>query len=95
MTRTPAAVPPFPEREGEGRLPVAMQATVYSSGRRRYLTLKAACRDMARQRVFDALHEMGEYQPYDEDWWRPRVDRLTRLYVRWCRLSITREPQEG
>jgi hypothetical protein len=61
--------------------------TAYHSGRRRYFSLKAACRDMARQRVFRALHEMGESKPYDDDWWRPRVDRLTRFYVRWAKIA--------
>ena len=68
-------------------LPVATTATVYHSGRRRYFSLRSACRDMARIKVFAALDGMGEDPANSENWWRPRVDRLARLYLRWAKIS--------
>ena len=68
-------------------LPKAETAIVFHSGRRRYFSLSAACRDMARAKVFAALDGMGEDPALSEDWWRPRVDRLSRLYLRWAKLE--------
>ena len=56
-------------------------AIVFHSGRRRYLTLKAACRDAARRKVFARLHENGDEISGNEDWWKPRVERLARFYA--------------
>lgn len=69
-------------------VPSAHHATVYHSGRRRYVTLAGACRDAARQRVFRAVRENGDDLHDCEDWWRPRVDRLARLYIRWAKCSL-------
>lgn len=72
-------------------VPQSGSAKVYHSGRRRYLTLKAACRDAARVKVKAALLEMGA-DPFEQDeWWCTRVDRLSRLYLRWARISEARQ----
>lgn len=65
-----------------------MPAVTYWSGRRRYLTLKAACRDAARMRVYTAVRDMGDELAGTSDWWQPRVDRLARLYYRWAKVSL-------
>ena len=60
-------------------LPVRSEsATVYRGGGGRYLTLNAACRAEARAKVKQRLRDTGD--EWDDDWCRPRIDRLARFY---------------
>lgn len=62
-------------------------AQVYVGAGRRYLTLRAACRAEARRTVRLWLSAQGEERA-EEDWYRPRVERLAGLYrARFLRLS--------
>lgn len=60
-------------------------ATVYRSGRKRYFTLKAACRAEARAIAFRVMRDNGDSE-YDA--YRPRVERVAAAMMRRYRRRL-------
>ncbi|MEC3912214.1 hypothetical protein U5A82_17545 [Sphingobium sp. CR2-8] len=71
---------------GESLIVSSESATVYRGGGRRYLTLPAACRAEARAKVKQRLRDTGD--EWDDDWCRPRIDRLARFYRHQFRARL-------
>lgn len=98
MTRTPAAVPPFPERmEGE---PSVNQASTAGHG----LTIEelAEALFVAREAFCDYACHGGSDAPCIRPKWQCEAecgksagDAIVYIDSVLARLSITREPQEG
>jgi len=68
-------------------------ATVYRGGRRRYLTLKAACRAEARQMAMRAMSNAGCHPDEYDALYRAKVERVARaLELRFKRRTAHDNP---
>lgn len=63
--------------------PAAETATIYRGGGRRWFTLRAACRAIARQRIYARFRASGDdLSEVDPDILRAMITRRARLYER-------------